>query len=276
MEVCSKWMPLLADVGYALIYPAVDTFLGIASCYFGFSSKCYADGTCIRGRTCDEGLFGSCALEGDVVPVGWDPIDCGPQASFMSMYMLAVQFWLLPKHWGELTALKLVAVVAGCFVISWLTAKQTTRLVEVGIPIATLYLAWKATDSLAKCWSCLGMCPGGNYNRCSNIILVINLINVLVFAGGIWIILDSFKNALLIFISLDYTVLWPIMLAIVLRNPPDDDNCCYRWCSGCCFCCAGAAVTAVDSINKATKGPGKVLEPILSSDALRSDEELTA
>ena len=185
---------------------------------------------------------------------------------------------MLPRYWGELTTLKLVGVVVGCFVISWLYAKQTTKLIEIGIPISMLYLAWQASERVQKCWEWyLGCAAWDNYGpKCQQILKTILYIEVLFFVGLIWYFFYTLKTTLIALVALDPTILYPFMLVIVLRTPPDDDNCCYRCCSGCCFCCAGAAASAAGSMNKVSKGPGKVLEPILGSDAPRSDEELTA
>ena len=237
------WEPMLIhDVCYALIYPAVDAFMGIASC--SSQESCSADGICLTGS-----ING-----GKVVPVGWDVLDCGPRASCMSLIMLVVQFWLLPIYWGELTILKLVGVIGACFVISWLYAVGTIVLMGLLIPLGMLYTFLKAWQLLERFFKQCADCDNGWPEWLQLTFRIMYVVFFFVALSWVWAFITVIKDLLTALVAMDVSLLYPIVLVIVLRTPPDIGM--HR---------VADSLSAV--LSKDTPS-----SPILSPDTLRSDQ----
>lgn len=240
-------MPRLADVCYALIYPAITTIMGIA-----YGS---ADGVCHRFST-----------GGRFVPIGMDVMDCGPQASIVSLSVLFTQFKVLPSYWGDRTILKNMGVFAGSTVMNFVYAFQTELLVEVGIPLVALWLSWELWRRLTLCWACIMqwykcLPEDTGYNEyefdkmcmthcklgfplCKVLFQVLMLIYFLVFfaLGVYWI--NMVKELAILLLSLDFTIPELIVAVVLLRKPDEIAN------------AAGAAAVSV----------------MLAADVPRSDE----
>ena len=213
--------PRLADVCYALIYPAVTTIIGIA-----LGS---ADGVCNSSMLPKAG--------GRFMPVGMDVMDCGPRESIVSLGALFAQFNVLPSYWGELNILKSMGVVVGSIVMNLLYAFETELLVVVGIPLAAVWVAMKLWNRLAVCFACVMNWYKWDTHKdfdemlmkhcnfpfrcCEDGLKVLYAIYFLLFfvVGVYWI--NLVRDLVIQILSLDLTIPYLIYLVVLLRKPLD-------------------------------------------------------
>jgi len=214
-------MPRLVDVCYALIYPAVTTIMGLA---YGRS-----DGVCHSSMLPSGG--------GRFVPVGMDVMDCGPRTSIVSLGLLYAQFNVLPSYWVERPIFKNMAVIVGSIVTNTIYAFRTKLLVEVGIPLAAVWLSLQLWRRLALCFACVvNWYTWDQYKefdemlmrhckvpcRCceDGLKLLYMFYFLLFFAAGVYMI-NGVTDVTIQILSLDLTIPYLIYLVVLLRKPLD-------------------------------------------------------
>ena len=213
--------PRLADVCYALIYPAATTIIGIA---FG-----NADGVCHSSMLPKAG--------GRFTPVGMDVMDCGPRESIVSLSVLFAQFNVLPSYWGELNIIKSMSVVVGSIVTNLLYAFETELLITVVIPLAAVWAAMMLWKRLGECFACvINWYSWDQYKEfdetlmkhcnlpfrcCEDGLKMLYAIEILIFfvLGVYWI--NLVRDLVILILSADLTIPYLIYLVVLLRKPLD-------------------------------------------------------